>query len=144
MSATSGNPTASGQHTGHESRRLEPDSSVVEQFAARPIDGRPEHEAALDPGADRRLTPRQPPGRKTRKARAYASEILRLREAGYPLDGIRDALADVGVKVSSSTVHREAMRPTNEPGQARVVDTPRGEARDDTHTACNQPPSTHP
>jgi hypothetical protein len=56
------------------------------------------------------LTPRLPPGRKSRKALAYASEIRRLRAEGYTNEAIREALADAGVKVSRSTVHREASR----------------------------------
>jgi hypothetical protein len=38
-------------------------------------------------------------------------EIWRLRDLGYSLDAIRAALAQVGVCVSKSTVHREACRP---------------------------------
>lgn len=57
------------------------------------------------------LTPRLPPGRKSRKALAFADEIRRLRALGYTNDAIRQALADAGVNVSSSTVHREATRP---------------------------------
>lgn len=58
------------------------------------------------------LTPRRPPGRLSRKARAYASDIRRLYAEGYTLDAIREALADEGVVVSKSTVQREiAWRP---------------------------------
>ena len=57
-----------------------------------------------------KLTPRHPPGRCTRKARAYAVEIRRLHALGYTLEAIREALADVGVNVSKSTVHRETAR----------------------------------
>lgn len=56
------------------------------------------------------LTPRLPPGRKSRKALAFADEIRRLRALGYTNEAIRQALADAGVQVSSSTVHREATR----------------------------------
>ena len=56
------------------------------------------------------LTPRQPPGRKSRKVLAYASEIRRLRAEGHTNEAIREALADVGVEVSRSTVQREAKR----------------------------------
>ena len=109
-----------------EGCRLEPSSSVVEQVSDRASDGHPVPEAPWSGGGDMRLAPRQPPGRKTRKARAYASEILRLREAGYSFNAIQEALADVGVKVSRSTVFRETMRPLNTSDMANVVDAPRG------------------
>ena len=57
-----------------------------------------------------RLSPRHPPGRVNRKARAFESEILRLRSEGYTCEAIRAALADLGVEVSLSTVQREAAR----------------------------------
>jgi hypothetical protein len=57
------------------------------------------------------LTPAQPPGRITRKARHYVPQIIRLREQGYTLEAIQQSLAAAGVAVSISTVRREAMRP---------------------------------
>ena len=57
-----------------------------------------------------RLTPKDPPGRVNRKARAFELEIVRLREEGYTCRAIRKALADIGVAVSLSTVQREAAR----------------------------------
>lgn len=57
------------------------------------------------------LAPVQPPGRITRKARHYAPQIIRLRDQGYTLEAIQQALAAAGVTVSISTVRREAMRP---------------------------------
>lgn len=57
------------------------------------------------------LTPVQPPGRITRKARHYVAQIIRLRDQGYTLEAIRQTLASAGVAVSISTVRREAMRP---------------------------------
>ncbi|MBK1611861.1 hypothetical protein CKO44_00050 [Rubrivivax gelatinosus] len=58
------------------------------------------------------LTPKRPPGRLSRKARAYANDIRRLYAEGYTLEAIREALADEGVVVSKSTVQRElAWRP---------------------------------
>ena len=57
------------------------------------------------------LAPIQPPGRITRKARHYVPQIVRLRDQGYTLEAIQQALAAVGVAVSVSTVRREAMRP---------------------------------
>jgi DNA-binding transcriptional MerR regulator len=84
-------------------------------------------------GKDRclvRLEPSAPPGHSNRKARAFQLEILRLRDEGYSLDAIRAALADAGVRVSKSTVHREAvrrrpLRPVVQASQpARVVSAP--------------------
>ena len=57
-----------------------------------------------------RLTPKGPPGRRTRKARAFAADIGQLHAQGYTLDAIREALADAGVHVSKSTVQREVAR----------------------------------
>ena len=57
-----------------------------------------------------RLNPKHPPGRVDRKARAFESEIARLRSEGYTCEAIRAALADVGMDVSLSTVQREAVR----------------------------------
>jgi hypothetical protein len=57
-----------------------------------------------------KLAPTGPPGRITRKARAFAAEILQLRDQGYTFEAIRAALADAGVHVSSSTVRREATK----------------------------------
>ena len=56
------------------------------------------------------LIPKRPPGRSTRKARAFAAEISRLCAEGYTCEAIREALAAVGVQVSKSTVQREAAR----------------------------------
>lgn len=56
------------------------------------------------------LQPKHPPGRKSRKVRAFATEIHRMQADGYTCDEIREALADVGVVVSRSTVQREAAR----------------------------------
>lgn len=73
-----------------------------------------------------RLTPRHPPGRSSRKARAYAAEIGRLHALGYTLDAIRTALADVGVIVSLSTVRREAIR-CETPSQTATVSSERSD-----------------
>lgn len=58
------------------------------------------------------LIPKDSPGRRDRRARAFAAQIRELQARGYTLDAIRQALADAGVHVSRSTVHREATRPT--------------------------------
>jgi hypothetical protein len=40
----------------------------------------------------------------------YAVEITRLRSAGYTYEAIREALAEVGVELSTSTLRREVRR----------------------------------
>jgi hypothetical protein len=57
-----------------------------------------------------RLVPTQSPGRGTRKARDFATEIVQLRAQGYTLEAIRIALENAGVRVTISTVWREANR----------------------------------
>lgn len=57
------------------------------------------------------LTPKLPPGRSSRKALRYVNEVRRLRAEGHTLESIRQALLDVGVSVSLSTVRREVARP---------------------------------
>ena len=58
-----------------------------------------------------RLKPKSPPGRPNRKARAFHDEICRLRNEGYSLTAIRQALEEAGVTVSTTTVLRESRRP---------------------------------
>lgn len=74
--------------------------------------------AAATATRDRPLAPTGPPGRRTRKARAFTAEIRQLRDQGYTFEAIRAALANAGVQVSSSTVRREATK-----GAARVCGT---------------------
>lgn len=57
-----------------------------------------------------KLTPTEPPGRITRKARHFEAEIAQLRAQGYTLAAICRSLAAAGVHVSISTVRREANR----------------------------------
>ena len=77
-----------------------------------------------------KLAPKHPPGRQTRKARAFEAEIQQLRAEGYTFEAIRAALADAGVQVSRSTVQREAARQAldavaeGEDGAARLADAP--------------------
>lgn len=77
-----------------------------------------------------KLAPKHPPGRRTRKARAFEVEIRQLRAEGYTFEAIRAALADAGVLVSRSTVQREAARQAldaaaeSDDGAARNADTP--------------------
>ena len=56
------------------------------------------------------LSPTEPPGRSSRKALRYATEIARLRREGYTCEAIRRALLDAGLAVSLATVKREASR----------------------------------
>jgi len=84
-----------------------------------------------------RLTPLQPPGRITRKARAYEADIARLRSQGYTLEAIRQALADAGIDVSLSTVWREALRSRN--GSAPAVAAPQSAARTGARAAPREP-----
>jgi hypothetical protein len=56
------------------------------------------------------LTPKHPPGRINRKARAFERDIARLRSQGYTCRAIRETLAEAGMEVSLSTVQREAAR----------------------------------
>ena len=69
-----------------------------------------------------KLAPTGPPGRITRKARAFASEILQLRAQGYTFEAIREALAGAGVHVSNSTVQREVARAAGRPPTVPPVD----------------------
>ena len=57
-----------------------------------------------------KLSPKRPPGRSTRKARAFEAEIRQLRARGYTFEAIREALAEAGVHVSKSTVQREVAK----------------------------------
>jgi hypothetical protein len=67
------------------------------------------------------LQPRRAPGRNDRKAATYASEIVRLRSAGYTFEAIREALADVGIEISEATLRRELRRP--QPSAPRTAPT---------------------
>ena len=71
-----------------------------------------------------KLTPKLPPGRSSRKALRYAQEVRRLRAQGHTLESIREALLDVGVTVSVSTVRREAARDPSQWELDRAHDTP--------------------
>jgi len=62
-----------------------------------------------------KLSPKTAPGRSNRKARAYTAEIARLCRDGYGNAAIQEALAEVGVHVSQSTVQREVARAARQP-----------------------------
>jgi hypothetical protein len=66
-------------------------------------------------GAHVRLTPPKPPGRLSRKALTFESEIRRLRLDGHSIEAIRQALSDAGLVVSRSTVKREVARCAKQP-----------------------------
>jgi hypothetical protein len=83
-----------------------------------------------------KLAPKHPPGRQTRKARAFEAEIRQLRAEGYTFESIRAALADAGVQVSRSTVQREAARQALD-AAAGVGD---GAARDSGTATTERPP----
>ena len=61
------------------------------------------------------LVPVRLPGPNARKARAFSSEMLKLRAQGYTFEAIREALAGAGVHVSNSTVQREVARAAGRP-----------------------------
>lgn len=101
------------ERTGNDSRPNEERTEceqAVKTHRTRPACQR--HVSPAEPSAtgDMKLAPTGPPGRITRKARAFAAEILQLRDQGYTFEAIRAALADAGVRVSSSTVRREATK----------------------------------
>ena len=88
------------------------------------------------------LQPRRQPGRSDRKAAGHVSEILRLREAGYTYEAIREAMADVGIELSTSALRREMRR-------AKVIDRTDPGIRSASPTPANArsppvPPPTRP
>lgn len=74
------------------------------------------------------LQPRRPPGRRDRKAAAYVAEIVRLRADGYTYDAIREALADVGIELSTSALRREMLRHRKRSERTRSATAPRSRA----------------
>ena len=81
-----------------------PESSAEHTQVKPRLDASPNRFDRMD------LTPKLPPGRANRKALAFAADIHRLRAGGYSFEAIRLALLDAGVKVSRTTVKREAAR----------------------------------
>jgi hypothetical protein len=75
------------------------------------------------------LVPIRPPGPNARKARSFSLEILQLRAQGYTFEAIREALAAAGVRVSNSTVQREAARAARHPPAAASADEAGGHRR---------------
>lgn len=90
--------------------RLDPDSVLAKLTPTCASDDGATSGPASSDCLGFRLAPRRPPGRSNCKVRAFAGEIGRLHEQGYTFEAIREALADVGVVVSRSTVHREVVR----------------------------------
>lgn len=70
-----------------------------------------------------KLTPAEPPGRATRKARLFSAEIGRLRTEGYTLAAIGRALAAAGLEVSLATIRRELKRPMTVPPARASIET---------------------
>lgn len=68
-----------------------------------------------------KLTPTDPPGRSSRKARHFAQDMRELRAQGYTFEAIRLALAAVGVHVSNATVQREVARAVKSRGVVHAV-----------------------
>lgn len=86
------------------------------------------------------LIPKRPPGRLSRKARAYADDIRRLYAEGYTLEAIREALAEQGVQVSKSTVQREvAWRPRRTLAPEPPATTPPVRQRQPSIVPSNRP-----
>lgn len=84
------------------------------------------------------LQPRREPGRRDRKAAAYAVEIVRLRAEGYTFEAIREALADVGIQLSESALRREVRR------QRRPTDRTPSSVRPASRTPAIAPASSPP
>jgi hypothetical protein len=91
------------------------------------------------------LQPLRQPGRVDRKAAVYASEIARLRRTGYTYEAIREALAAVGVELSTSALRREVRRlemrpasalPEAPPAEPAVVKTPSVSSIPQPHAAA--------
>jgi hypothetical protein len=85
------------------------------------------------------LQPRRQPGRTDRKAAVYASEILRLRAEGYTYEAIREALADLGIELSTSALRREVRR-HRQRGDSASSGT-RSASRMPTNAARSSPPA---
>lgn len=84
------------------------------------------------------LQPRREPGRRDRKAAAYAAEIVRLRAEGYTFEAIREALADVGIQLSESALRREVRR------QRQPADRTPSSVRPASRTPAIAPASSPP
>lgn len=82
------------------------------------------------------LQPLRQPGRADRKAAVYASEIVRLRRTGYTYEAIREALAAIGVELSTSALRREVRRLQTRPASAQP------EPRRAALTVVNTPPAS--
>src|SRR5437867_4500038 len=88
-------------HQVHDDRSTAPQRLNSERLAT----ASPPHRSDV-----MKLVPIRPPGRSTRKTRAFALEICELRAQGYTFEAIREALAAAGIHVSNATVRREAAR----------------------------------
>jgi len=89
------------------------------------------------------LQPKRQPGRADRKAAAYAVEILRLRGAGYTYEAIREALAEVGIELSTSALRREVRRPRVR-SKAVLSGSPSAPRPAAANTVSTPPPASSP
>lgn len=92
------------------------------------------------------LKPKRQPGRADRKAAAYAEEIVRLRAANYTYEAIREAMAEVGIALSTSALRREVRR-RRRPSQVVLSDSqsvPRPTAANALSTPPPGPPLPTP
>jgi hypothetical protein len=85
------------------------------------------------------LIPKLPPGRASRKALAFATDICRLRSAGYGFEAIRLALRDAGVQVSQTTVKREAAKAMSAAQPLRTTPPAEPRAQAVVHPAAPAP-----
>lgn len=85
------------------------------------------------------LQPKRQPGRADRKAAAYAAEIVRLRSAGYTYEAIREAMAEVGIELSTSALRREVRRHHSRPNAGPSAS--QSMARRAESNAMSTPPS---
>lgn len=96
------------------------------------------------------LQPKRPPGRTDRKAARYAADIARLRSAGYTYEAIREALADIGLTVSTSALRREVRRLRRRPllipaaAQRTQVAQPHAGPSPSPPSSQPQPPASRP
>ncbi|MEO6277516.1 hypothetical protein [Roseateles sp.] len=78
------------------------------------------------------LQPKRPPGRADRKAAGYALDIVRLRAQGYTFEVIREALFEVGIELSESTLRREVRRHRKQIARDALDGRPRAQAPHDS------------
>jgi hypothetical protein len=92
------------------------------------------------------LQPKRPPGRVDRKAAAYAVQIVQLRDAGYTFEAIRDAMAEIGIELSTSALRREVRRLRSQSMHvlSRLTSDPRPAPADPLDNAQPTSPASRP